>query len=243
MTAQRTISGAVLLVGMLGVASSCICISRDNPSYRQAGQRNSYGSGDDADLQMGSPPSFTDNGDGTITDQRTGLMWEKKQNRITDRSATCMNGASCPNPHESRNTYTWSAEDAVAFEGTAVSVFLAQLNAGTGFAGHTDWRLPSVNELQTLVNYGLSIPATDSAFNTGCEPSCTLTAVNACSCTASAGYWSSTTVANGEGGAWVVNFEDGSVCVYDKQAVTFARGVRGGPRRRVQKTALAPRID
>ena len=28
-----------------------------------------------ADLQ---PPRFVDNGDGTITDNRTGLMWEKK---------------------------------------------------------------------------------------------------------------------------------------------------------------------
>ena len=35
------------------------------------------GTGHDGDTQTGAPFSFTDNGDGTITDNRTGLMWEK----------------------------------------------------------------------------------------------------------------------------------------------------------------------
>src|SRR5207249_5145188 len=35
------------------------------------------GTGQDGDLQKGAPLSYTDNGDGTITDNNTGLMWEK----------------------------------------------------------------------------------------------------------------------------------------------------------------------
>jgi Protein of unknown function (DUF1566) len=44
----------------------------------QTGQTTSYEPGDDGDLQIGIPspsPRFTDNGDGTLTDNLTGLRW------------------------------------------------------------------------------------------------------------------------------------------------------------------------
>ena len=75
--------------------------------------------------------------------------------------------------------------------GTMVTTFLATLNAGAGFAGHTDWRIPNLNELESIVNYQKPYPpAVDAAFNTGCAASCTGAT---CSCTASDDYWSSTT--------------------------------------------------
>ena len=46
----------------------------------KTGQTTSYAPGDDGDLQMGISwpiPRFTDNGDGTVTDNMTGLMWVK----------------------------------------------------------------------------------------------------------------------------------------------------------------------
>jgi hypothetical protein len=51
----------------------------------QTGQTTSYALGDDGDLQKGVPwpePRFTDNGDGTVTDNLTGLMWTKDINQI-----------------------------------------------------------------------------------------------------------------------------------------------------------------
>ena len=42
------------------------------------GQTDSVAAGDDGDLQKGVPwpdPRFTDNGDGTVTDHLTGLIW------------------------------------------------------------------------------------------------------------------------------------------------------------------------
>jgi hypothetical protein len=36
------------------------------------------GTGNDGDIQAGATLSYTDNGDGTITDNNTGLMWAKK---------------------------------------------------------------------------------------------------------------------------------------------------------------------
>src|SRR5205814_55397 len=36
------------------------------------------GTGQDGELRRGAPLSYTDNGDGTITDNNTGLVWEKQ---------------------------------------------------------------------------------------------------------------------------------------------------------------------
>src|SRR5262245_39207213 len=174
------------------------------------------GTGQDGDIRAGRALSYTDNGDGTITDNTTGLMWEKKS----------LDGSL----HNASAVYTW--ESAFAF--------IVQLNAGSGFAGHTDWRLPNAKELQSIVNFEHSGPAVSPAFNTGCVEACT---VLTCSCTAWTlapgsnqpfGYWSSTTVARGPKLAWFVVFVDGSVVAGDTGDLGFkgftmaVRAVRGG---------------
>ncbi len=162
----------------------------------KTGQTTPYGTGSDGDLQAGNARSYTDNGDGTITDNKTGLMWEKK-----DQSGGI---------HDWNNLYKWcgaSCGSTYVMDGTITTTFLAGLNAGTGFADHTDWRIPNLNELATLVNYGNSNPAVDVAFNTNCAPGCT---VLTCSCTNSSPnlfYWSSTTDANQY--AWFMDFDTG----------------------------------
>src|SRR3989338_4724914 len=49
----------------------------------QTGQTISYAAGDDGDIRAGVAwpnPRFTDNGNGTVTDNLTGLMWTKNAN-------------------------------------------------------------------------------------------------------------------------------------------------------------------
>ena len=47
-------------------------------AFPASGQTTAYGPGSDGDVQAGATLSYTDNGDGTMTDNNTGLMWEKK---------------------------------------------------------------------------------------------------------------------------------------------------------------------
>ena len=160
------------------------------------------GTGQDGEIQAGATLSYTDNGDGTVTDNNTGLMWEKKSADGTI--------------HDKDTTYTWA---------NAFAVHIAGLNAGGGFAGHSDWRLPNVKELQSIVNYENFNPSVSSAFNTSCSATCT---VLTCSCTAASNYWSSSTSANFPTLAWDVFFNFGLVSAVGKSNSIVVRAVRGG---------------
>ncbi len=185
----------------------------------KTGQTTAYGTGSDGDLQKGAARSFTDNGDGTITDNLTGLMWEKKSD---DGSI-----------HDKDNGYSWCNDTSPAdgtcdtagnpMDGTMVTTFLAALNGGGGFAGHTDWRIPNRFELESLINLQNLSPATYSAFHTSCAASCT---VMTCSCTLVNGYYSSTTY--NDLYAWYVSFDGGYVDAGVKGGPGYVRAVRGG---------------
>ena len=182
------------------------------------GQTTSYGVGSDGDSQSGASRSFTDNGDGTITDETTGLMWEKKSDDGTI--------------HDKDNLYSWGMfSSPYTMNGTIVT-FVATLNSGGGFAGHTDWRIPNPNELESLRNLENVGPATFSAFNTDCSASCTVTT---CSCIYmgpssiwSAVYWSSATNQYSPFNAYGVDFFDGRLVSQFKNLNNLARAVRGG---------------
>ena len=132
--------------------------------------------------------------------------------------------------HDMDNTYTWGASKNVSpytMNGAMVTTFLAALNAGSGFAGHTDWRIPNVNELQSILDYQNAVPTVSSAFNSACVPGCSVTT---CSCTQGATHWSSTTFQSGPSIAWYVNFVVGTVdyAGVSKADSYYIRAVRGG---------------
>ena len=66
----------VLLIGLIFCQSQAQKLRPFN--LPETGQTTSYTStqGEDADYII-NPLSYTDNGDGTITDNNTGLMWQK----------------------------------------------------------------------------------------------------------------------------------------------------------------------
>jgi len=110
------------------------------------------GTGEDGDLRPGVPwpnPRFTDHGDGTVTDNLTGLIWLKD--------------ASC------NGTMAWAAALTWAnglYDGCP-SCGGADNDCGLAdgsVAG--DWRLPSRNELQSLIAYEYYQPALSNAAGT-----------------------------------------------------------------------------
>ncbi len=117
-------------------------------------------------------------------DKTTGLMWATYGDR-----AGCFNG-------QSQN---WS--DAVAWA--------ENLN----YAGYSDWRLPNVRELQSLIDYGKS----DPAIRTRYFPNTILDY-----------YWSSSSYATNTLYAWNLDFSNGYFAARDKISVYYVRAVRGG---------------
>ncbi|MDP2167086.1 MAG: DUF1566 domain-containing protein, partial [Thermodesulfovibrionales bacterium] len=119
--------------------------------------------------------SFTDNGNGTITDNVTGLMWQKQDDGTTK---------------------TWESA-------------LTDCE-GLSLAGYSNWRLPNIKELSSLVD--------DTKYNPVIDPLFTNTN--------SSYYRSSTTDASGTSDAWLVHFGSGYVDSYYSKTSSLGLYVR-----------------
>jgi hypothetical protein len=84
---------------------------------------------------------YRDNGDGTVTDVRTGLQWMRCSLGQTWRGRTCVGEA---------ETYAWQAALDAA----------EALNHQGGYASYRDWRVPAIEELRTLVYCSSGQPKT-----------------------------------------------------------------------------------
>lgn len=195
-TCVGTLSDGVNTIEVVVRGCEPVVAGSGSPTIKATGQTTSYHAGDDGDLQLGAIRRYSDTGL-TIMDLVTGLEWEKK----------C---SGCVGNHDWSYGYNWSG----------IWTWLAAVNAensGAGYAGHNDWRIPNINELLTLVNYGKVAPATDTVFNSQPDSS-----------TRVFGYWSSTSFPDDPSTAWYVDFAFGSVARGNKLlAGYYVRAVRG----------------
>ena len=185
------------------------------------GQTESYTEtfGEDSDYLI-NPPSYTklDAGGNDLSDSAaqwvmvrdnvSGLIWEVK----TDDGSV----------HDKDNKYTWydsnpatnGGNAGTPGDGTDTEDFIDALNAES-FGGYTDWRLPTIKELDLIVNLGTYNPAIDTAYFPN---------------TVSSIYWSSSTIAGLTGSAWGIHFISGygHVNLSYKSSAYYVRAVRGG---------------
>lgn len=141
-------------------------------------------------------------GDGTAIDRLTGLQWELKTDDGTD--------------HDWDNVYTWSTT--APFDTPTGSVFTSFLSALTNFpcfAGYCDWRLPTMDELQTLM---------EPAFGDCTISPCTVLPGP----TKATWYFSGTTDGVLSTMAWAGDFGTSQVLPQTKTGFAYARAVRGG---------------
>jgi hypothetical protein len=203
------VSDAVTILGhlFLGSPTELLALCAVPPAgLPDTGQRNCYGLVDDQGKEIGcdsatcpgqdgsyatgcpSEGRFVDNGDGTVTDHCTGLMWQKDTADVNGDGQFVNNN---------RDDASWC--DALAY------------CENLSFAGHNDWRLPNVRELQGIVDYGRINPSIDPAFDA-------LSSV----------YWSSTSYADNPDSAWVVYFGYGAVSYDGKAGSFYVLAVRSG---------------
>ena len=103
-------------------------------------------SGDDGDLQRGvawPDPRFTDNGNGTVTDNLTKLIWDKDANRFSGMDLT------------------WSQ---------ALANCNQLADGATGLTDGSiegEWRLANLNEYESLLHIGVGDPAIPDSRGTG----------------------------------------------------------------------------
>jgi len=135
-----------------------------------------------------SPTNYTDNNNGTITDNYTGLIWKKCPQGMSGND--CKVGT--PSLRE------WSKS----------RVECENLN----FAGKSGWRLPTLKELQSIVDTGSFDTSINKKFFIGTDDP----------------YWTLTSPAEHLASKFTVIFSDGSVYYKDSNNFSASRCVYGG---------------
>ena len=139
-------------------------------------------------------PSYTIQSVGTSSvtvDNVTGLMWKTNTEELGGVFVTS-------------GTYAWE---------NAITVCTVKMNSSSGYANYTDWRLPNVKELVSIVDYSRYNPSINMAYFPNTKISY---------------YWSSTTIGSNSR-AWFVYFSNGYMVDYDKTDEEYVRCVRAGP--------------
>lgn len=132
-----------------------------------------------------SPTNYTDNKNGTITDNYTGLLWKK--------CPQGMSGNDCKSGSTTQREWSKSNTECQALN----------------FAGITGWRIPTLKELQSIVDTGTFNPSINKKFFASSDDP----------------YWTSTSPAEYPASKFTVLFSDGSVYYNSSNNIAATRCV------------------
>lgn len=135
---------------------------------------------------------FTDNGNGTVTDGTTHLVWDQCPYGLT--GSTCNTGTAL-------------------YGDWAGALNAAAIANAAHYKGFNDWRVPNLNELESIVKIDRFNPAADSAAFPG-QPN--------------KKFWTSTSQEPDPGFVWLVYFGDGGIELDSKGNYFYVRLVRSG---------------
>ncbi len=140
-------------------------------------------------------PRFMNNNNGTVTDNLTGLVW--------------LQNASC------WLNRTWKG--ALLAANDLSDIHSSNDHGLSDGSKKGEWRLPSLRELQSLINYAHANPAVSNAVGNGKhdtegDPFLNIHIWN---------YWPSTTFPADSKNAWFVNFYDGTIGVDSNRSLNY----------------------
>ena len=169
----------------------------------KTGRTSSQAIGDDGNLETGASwpvPRFTDNDDGTVRDNLTGLIWLK--------DASCF----------AASNWTTALANANSLKGDGS---MCDLSDGSE-AG--DWRLPNIREIWSLVHYEHSDPALPDTNGEGqWSEGDPFSGVQI-----SGFYWSSTSYKGSSSSFWTVYLRNGRCLDLTDSISIYSWPVRGG---------------
>ncbi len=161
----------------------------------KTGQTTSYKDFDDGYYQKGADRKYT-RADGIVTDHITKLMW---QDDYSDNGGNVVSKSWIIKAN-------WDAKKYDDTSGDTATTYCQNLTLG----GYSNWRLPTQNELLSIVDYGQNSPSINAVF------------INVGSST----YWTSTTSSKYSENAWVINFKSGDAFTHSKKFEPYVRCVR-----------------
>jgi hypothetical protein len=159
-----------------------------------------------------------------VLDEVTGLVWEEKH--------AFDNATNYADPNDADNYYTWYDNNSAANggnagkpgDGTDTMDFINALNT-ENYGGYSDWRMPTVKELLSIVDYGRYGPSINTTYFQNVFS-----------------YRSSTTFADSSDKAWYVYFGYGSAEADSyKYEGMYVRAVRSGQCESFCELNIAPK--